>query len=142
MDAVRVKEFISRFSTKKDAIACVNAVLDTELVVDWRELKTAIEDYEDRTMAAQVIDMFNQIAGTRYENAAKIESVIRQMPKVTLNEFESVIRHKHETWGNDPNMKQYLRPATLFGSKNKFQTYLEDATHYWIEKLKNERRGA
>ena len=93
-------------------------------------------------MAAQVIDMFNEIVGTNYQNAAKIESVIRQMPKVTLNEFESVIRHRHELWGNDPKMKQYLRPATLFGSKNRFQEYLEDATHYWIEKIKNERRGA
>lgn len=139
MDAVRVKQFISKFSSKKDALTCLDVILDSALVEDWRELRMAIEKFEDKYMAQEVMDMLNETFGTHYQNLSKIEAIIRLKPKVTLTEFESIIRHKHETWGQDPTMKKYLRPATLFGSKNKFETYLEDAIHYWMEKVKNGR---
>lgn len=139
MDAVRVKQFISKFSSKKDALTCLNVILDCEEVYNWVELRDAVNNYEDKSMAQQVMDILNQTFGTNYQNLSKIEAIIRQKPKVTINEFESIIMHKYETWGQDPTMKQYLRPATLFGSKNKFETYLEDAIHYWMEKLKHAR---
>jgi len=40
----------------------------------------------------------------------------------TLENFETVIKHKTREWLHDSVMKQYLRPITLFG--NKFEGYL------------------
>lgn len=102
---------------------------------------TDIENYEDRDLAEQVMDFFNEINGTQYRNTEKIRAIIRQMPKVTIDNFKSVIIHKKNTWGEDPKMEQYLRPATLFGSKNKFQNYLEDAQHYWLKELRRKEAG-
>lgn len=41
----------------------------------------------------------------------------------TLEDFEAVIDAQNELWGKDPNMRRYLRPETLFGSK--FEGYLQ-----------------
>jgi uncharacterized phage protein (TIGR02220 family) len=78
------------------------------------------------------------VYGKNYQNTEKIQSIIRQMPKVSFEQFQSIILHKQETWGKDDKMKPYLRPATLFGSKQKFITYLEDATDFWIQKQKRQ----
>ena len=40
-------------------------------------------------------------------------------------DFEAVIKSKAKEWLNDPIMKQYLRPITLFGSK--FESYINAA---------------
>ena len=42
-----------------------------------------------------------------------------------LQDFDLVIAHKSREWIGDPNMAQYLRPQTLFGTK--FERYLESA---------------
>lgn len=133
-----IKHFVSRFSTKKDALTCIDILAEETGDAKWTEFRKLVYNFSDSSMAKQVMDLFNDIMGTRYQNVSKIESVIRQIPKATLKQFESVIRHKQETWGNDPKMKEYIRPATLFGSKNKFETYLDDATQYWIEQLKKD----
>jgi uncharacterized phage protein (TIGR02220 family) len=98
----------------------------------WQE----IDNYQDEDLAQKVMDYFNEVNESHYKNADKIRSVIRQIPKVGFDQFQSVILHKKETWGKDIKMKDYIRPATLFGSKNKFLQYLDDATNYWIQKHK------
>jgi len=98
----------------------------------WQE----IDSHQDEDLAQKVMDYFNEVNETHYKNADKIRAVIRQIPKVGFDQFQSVILHKKETWGRDIKMKDYLRPATLFGSKNKFLQYLDDATNYWIQKHK------
>ena len=137
-------ELIKQFSTKKDAITSVKQIIlaleQNDNIDKWRETLIQLESYEDRDLAQQVLDYFNEVNDTRYQNTEKIKSIIRQMPKLTFDQFRSVILHKKETWGGDPKMEQYLRPATLFGSKNKFQNYLEDAQHYWIKKLRTIRQ--
>lgn len=139
-------ELLKKYSTKKDAIESVKQCIETlgdinsgiydydSLISYWEVQLKELETYEDRDLAQQVMDYFNEVCGTRYQNTEKIRSIIRQLPKLTFDNFRSVILHKKEEWGNDPVMEKYLRPATLFGSKNKFQTYLEDAQHYWIKK--------
>jgi uncharacterized phage protein (TIGR02220 family) len=42
-----------------------------------------------------------------------------------LAELKAVIDYKVKQWGNDPQMREYLRPATLFGTK--FESYLQAA---------------
>jgi uncharacterized phage protein (TIGR02220 family) len=142
--------FLKKFSTKKDALIAISILIDNLNkscfeckggVLDedhWQKLKTEIESFQDIDLSQQVLDFLNQQYGTQYKNTDKIKAIIRQIPKVTFDQFASIIMHKKETWGKDPKMVDYLRPATLFGSKNKFQTYLEDATHYWIKKQQHD----
>lgn len=147
-----VKQWLSKFTSRKDAINAVDEVIHElesyhayenieDRIVDWYKFKKEIESFESIDLAQQVLDFLNQQYGTQYKNAEKIKAVIRQVPKATFDQFASIIMHKKETWGPDPKMRDYLRPATLFGSKNKFQIYLEDATHYWIKKQTNDSKG-
>lgn len=132
------------FSTKKDALQAVRLWINLFEILDEGEdpisklngLVKEIENYQDKDLAVQVLDLFNEINGTQYRNNDKIKAIIRNQPKATFDQFASIIYHKKETWGNDPKMKEYLRPATLFGSVNKFNQYLDDATNYWIKKAK------
>lgn len=136
------KDLIQKFSTKKDALQAVQLwikLLDTlneNSSAQFNSLLKEIENYQDKDLAVEVLDLFNQVNGTQYRNDEKIRAIIRNQPKATFDQFASIIYHKKETWGNDPKMKEYLRPATLFGSVNKFKTYLDDATNYWIKKAK------
>lgn len=142
------KDLLRSFSSKKDCLTAIGLVINEleyqvvysenvdQLLVHWHKIKKEVENYEDRELAQQVMDYFNEVNNTAYRNLIQIRSVIKQIPSVTLDQFQSVIMHKHETWGSDPKMRPYIRPATLFGSKNKFITYLEDSTNYWIQKQK------
>lgn len=142
------KDLLRSFSSKKDCLTAIGLIINElecrvvysesvdQLLVNWYKHKKEVENYEDRELAQQVMDYFNEVNGTAYRNLIQIRSVIKQIPNVTLDQFQSVIMHKHETWGSDPKMRPYIRPATLFGSKNKFITYLEDSTNYWIQKQK------
>lgn len=142
------KDLLRCFSSKKDCLTAIGLLINElecrvvysenvdQLLVNWYKTKKEIENYEDRELAQQVMDYFNEVNNTAYRNLIQIRSVIKQIPSVTLDQFQSVIMHKHETWGSDPKMRPYIRPATLFGSKNKFITYLEDSTNYWIQKQK------
>ena len=142
------QNFLKKFSTKKDALTALNELI---LVTDeacWLEdaaverfnkytaIKEEIEKHDDADLAQKVMDYFNEVYGSHYRNPEKVKVIIRQIPKITFEQFQSVILHKKETWGVDIKMKDCLRPATLFGSKNKFLQYLDDATNYWIQKSK------
>ena len=56
-------------------------------------------------------------------NLSDIKSRIKE--KYKLEDFKKVIDHKNNQWKNDPKMKKYIRPSTLFGSK--FNEYLVEA---------------
>jgi len=43
----------------------------------------------------------------------------------TMDDFSAVIRLKNTQWANRADMRQYLRPETLFG--NKFDGYVQEA---------------
>jgi uncharacterized phage protein (TIGR02220 family) len=128
------QNFLKKFSTKKDALVALDMLIkyDSSYQLLWQE----IDSHQDEDLAQKVMDYFNEVNETHYKNADKIRAVIRQIPKVGFDQFQSVILHKKETWGKDIKMKDYIRPATLFGSKNKFLQYLDDATNYWIQKHK------
>jgi uncharacterized phage protein (TIGR02220 family) len=128
------QNFLKKFSTKRDALVALDMLIkyDSSYQMLWQE----IDSHQDEDLAQKVMDYFNEVNETHYKNADKIRAVIRQIPKVGFDQFQSVILHKKETWGKDIKMKDYIRPATLFGSKNKFLQYLDDATNYWIQKHK------
>lgn len=72
-----------------------------------------------------VISRLNEKAGTNYRPSSKSTQGhinARLAEGYTLEDFFIVIDKKCADWKGDPKMEQYLRPATLFGSK--FENYL------------------
>lgn len=86
--------------------------------------------------ASEVISLFNEINGSRFHVDPYVARVKILMKKgLTIDHFKSVFTHKKETWGIDPKMSEYNRPATILSTK--FDRYLDDANHYWLNKLKH-----
>jgi uncharacterized phage protein (TIGR02220 family) len=128
------KTFLKKFSSKRDALAALEILVDYDIKYD--PIKEQIEKHQDVDLAQKVMDYFNEVNGTHFTQTLKIRTIITHIPQVNFEQFQSVILHKRETWGNDEKMRQYIRPATLFGSTQKFKTYLDDATNYWISREK------
>lgn len=73
----------------------------------------------------EVVNHLNRRAGTKYKpTTANTRKLVKARLKegFTVDEFKTVIDNKCAEWGNNPEMAQYLRPETLFGSK--FESYL------------------
>lgn len=72
-----------------------------------------------------IINYLNEKAGTYYRHTSKkTQTLIRARYKETFTteDFKKVIDNKVAEWLSDPQMNQYLRPETLFGTK--FESYL------------------
>lgn len=75
----------------------------------------------------QIIDYLNKKVGTHYRatsNATRKLIKARWKEKFTLADFKKVIDNKVFSWQADNEMKKYLRPQTLFGTK--FESYLNE----------------
>ena len=73
----------------------------------------------------RVIKYLNAKAGTNYRATNKATQRLikaRFNEGMTTKDFKKVIDNKCNDWLKDPKMCEYLRPATLFGSK--FESYL------------------
>lgn len=73
----------------------------------------------------RVIKYLNAKAGTNYRATNKATQRLikaRFNEGMTTKDFKKVIDNKCDDWLKDPKMVEYLRPATLFGSK--FESYL------------------
>lgn len=72
-----------------------------------------------------VIDYLNLKTGSNYKHTTKATLRYinaRYKEGFSLDDFKRVIDTKTKQWINDPKMKQYLRPETLFSTK--FESYL------------------
>lgn len=77
----------------------------------------------------RVIKYLNAKAGTNYRATNKATQRLikaRFNEGMTTKDFKKVIDTKCADWLKDPKMCEYLRPATLFGSK--FESYLNQKT--------------
>lgn len=96
---------------------------------------TYLNNTINNTIYSLVIDKLNILANKSYKSSSKKTQQLikaRANEGYTLEDFYKVIENKVCTWKDDPKMDQYLRPATLFGTK--FESYLN-------EKLKNPNKG-
>lgn len=78
----------------------------------------------------EIVDHLNQRAGTHYKpTSASTRKLIKARLKegFTVDEIKLVIDKKCAEWLNNPSMREYLRPETLFG--NKFEGYLNAQSH-------------
>lgn len=77
------------------------------------------DDYEE------IIGYLNKKTGRKYSpKTKKYQNLIKARfnEGFTVADFKKVIDNKNDEWANDPKMKNYIRPTTLFGSK--FDDYL------------------
>lgn len=81
----------------------------------------------DHAPYQEILNYFNQQAGTSYRASSKATQHLinaRTNEGFTVDDFKKVIDIKVANWKDDPKMSQYLRPATLFGTK--FESYLNE----------------
>ena len=79
----------------------------------------------DPTVHEQIISHLNNVCGTNYRPTTKatvklIDARLNECHR--LDDFIAVIDKKYAEWHDKPDMVQYLRPETLFGTK--FEGYL------------------
>lgn len=96
---------------------------------DLKPLPKNKKKENEKTAAAEILAHLNEKAGRAF-NAEKEQTlkpiIARINEKMTVEDAKRVIAYKCAKWLNDPKMKEYLRPQTLFGTN--FWTYLEEAT--------------
>lgn len=76
---------------------------------------------------SQIVDYLNQKSGKTFRATTKAtQSLIKARLKegFTVDDFMKVIDIKVQKWNTDPKMQDYIRPATLFGTK--FESYLNE----------------
>lgn len=86
-------------------------------------------------ICSKAVELLNELSGSSFRSTTqKTQKLIaaREREGYTLEDFETVIRHKCGQWVNDAKMQQYLRPETLFGGK--FEAYLSDVKRHEPQK--------
>lgn len=82
---------------------------------------------ENISHAEEVIQHLNETTGSEYRTGKKTSGLIqaRVADKFSIQDLKTIIVFKSSEWLNDPKMRKYLRPETLFGSKA--ESYLNAA---------------
>lgn len=126
---------------------CDMSNVKSEMINDKSEMlkdnKNTLSDKSDHARTypyAEVISYLNQKAGTAFKvNSKDTRKHIKARfdEGFTVEDFKTVIDHKVTEWGSNPDMAQYLRPSTLFGTK--FESYLNQKTVQPLWKTEEER---
>ena len=97
--------------------------------------KKATITHDEENFVESVVKILNAALSSNFKAETKATRdciLARKREGFNLSEFESVIVSRKDAWKDDENMKQYLRPETLFG--NKFEGYLN------VAKIKTEEK--
>ncbi len=86
------------------------------------------ENFIQEDLLPEIVTYLNEVLGTKYSpTTGDTKKHIRARLKegYSLQDFKMVIDSRNSDWSEDAHMRQYLRPATLFGTK--FESYLQYA---------------
>lgn len=81
----------------------------------------------DNVPYSEIINYLNEKTSKKFKSSSQATKRLikaRFNEGYNLDDFKTAIDNKCAGWLNDANMSQYLRPATLFGTK--FDSYLND----------------
>ena len=80
---------------------------------------SSVPDYSSLLLSRMILSYLNETTGSQYEVDEEICDRIGQLVSDGYGEedFLRVINSKAAEWLNDPKMRRYLRPSTLFGPK-------------------------
>ena len=84
-----------------------------------------VSSKQDKIPYQDIVEYLNLKANTKFRfTSEKTRKLIKARinENFTVEDFKTVIDNKCDEWLNDDEMKIYLRPETLFGSK--FESYL------------------
>lgn len=87
-----------------------------------------LPDKKEPEICKEIIEYLNLKANTKFRtnsSATKRHLNARLAEGFTIDDFKKVIDIKCAQWLNDPNMKKYLRPETLFKASH-FESYLNE----------------
>ena len=90
--------------------------------------KDILPDKKEPEICKEIIEYLNLRANTKFRpnsTATKRHLNARLAEGFTIDDFKKVIDIKCAQWLNDPNMKKYLRPETLFSASH-FESYLNE----------------
>lgn len=99
--------------------------LDSELDLENKEHSAADAEQFDWQ---SVIDYLNEKTGKKFKHTDSNKRLVVARHKdggYTIDDMKQVIDNQCTAWLNNPNMNQYLRPATLFRA-SKFEGYLNN----------------
>jgi len=97
----------------------------TDTIIEQKNNRTIEQKNSREEFSTEIINYLNRQLNTSYKtNTAKTRNLIKARVNegFEIEDFKKVISNRKKLWFNDPEMKQYLRPETLFG--NKFEGYL------------------
>lgn len=106
-----------------------------------KDMSSSLDEEDSRIPYKEIIDYLNEKTGKvfRFKSAANRKLIkARFNDGNTLDDFKKVIDVKTKQWMNDASMNQYLRPATLFGSK--FDQYRSEHVERKSAKQPNEKK--
>ncbi len=111
--------------TKKASIETLGvASVETPPYIIERNIKKRKKDTPSIPFE-EIIAILNQRTGKNFRFATpKYQACIRARwnEGYRVGHFKDVVDNRFEKWGGDPEMEEFLRPETLFGTK--FQGYL------------------
>ena len=86
-----------------------------------------VEKTNLKAQATEVLTWLNHITGKNYRLVdSNLELVIGRLKSgATVAQCRAVIAIKNREWKDDPKMRSFLRPETLFG-KTKFESYIAE----------------
>lgn len=106
-----------------------NTVIAASEIIDAKKILSVVSPQENLKgdFCQTVITILNSLCGSKYPVSKEYCALInaRKVDGYSLEDFKSVISFRQATWSNDPKMRQWLRPETLFGPK--FYSYLEQS---------------
>lgn len=84
-----------------------------------------IKNSEFKKQAKDILNFLNEKTGNNYRHVDNnLNRIIAKLKSgVSVDDCMYVIANRVREWGKDPKMKDYLRPATIFGAE-KFEQYL------------------
>lgn len=89
--------------------------------------KKASEKDPTEELAKKVLSEFNKITGREFRcSEASLRPIRGRLTEPDAPSFEQIqdmIAIKFKQWGDDPEMKKFLRPETIFGA-SKFDAYI------------------
>lgn len=80
---------------------------------------SSVPDYSSLLLSSSVLSYLNETTGSNYEVDEATSARINELASegYVEDDFRKVIDTKAAEWLNDPKMRRYLRPSTLFGPK-------------------------
>jgi len=81
------------------------------------------------SITEKTIRRLNELAGTSYRPNTKVTAEhinARTSEGYTLEDFETVLESKWHEWKDNPDMRKFYRPQTLFSPEH-FEAYLQAA---------------